>query len=34
MNFIPVQITHIAPVILMHTSESLEFPFDDLLSEM
>ena len=34
MNFFPLQITHIAPVILVHTSESLEFPFDNLLSKM
>ena len=34
MNFFRLQITHIAPVILVHTSESLEFPFDNFLSEM
>ena len=34
MNFFRLQITHIAPVILVHTSESLEFPFDNLLSKM
>ena len=34
MNFFRVQITHIAPVILVHTSEGLEFPFDHVLSEM
>ena len=34
MNFFRLQITHIAPDILVHTSESLEFPFDNLLSEM
>ena len=34
MNFFRLQITHIAPLILVHTSESLEFPFDNFLSEM
>ena len=33
-EFLSCEITQIAPVILVHTSESLEFPFDDLLSKM